>query len=150
MANSNSGSHPLPLTQTPGAGHPVLLFDGVCNLCNASVQWVLKRDTKGIFRFAALQSAVGQQLLKQNGALTEPFDSVVLVNNGRIYLCSDAVLELLWLLGGLWRGLYCFKILPRPLRDSLYNFVAKNRYRWFGRQEECWLPRPQWKDRFLN
>ena len=150
MSNVYSNGQPSPFEHMPGVGHPVLLFDGVCNLCNASVQWVLKRDNKGVFRFAALQSDAGQQLLKQHGSLPEQFDSVVLAAGGRIFLRSDAVLELLWLLGGFWRSLYCFKILPRPLRDALYNFVAKNRYRWFGRREECWLPKVEWKDRFLS
>lgn len=129
--------------------HPILLFDGVCNLCNASVQWVLTRDVKAQFRFAALQSELGQQLLKQHGLSAENFDTVVLAVKDKVFLRSDAPLEIVWRLGGFWKLLYAFKALPRPIRDGLYNFIAKNRYRWFGRQETCMLPRPEWKGRFL-
>ena len=128
---------------------PILLFDGVCNLCNASVQWVLLRDRKAVFRFAALQSDLGQKLLLQHGLSAENLDTVVLVIGEQIFLRSDAPLEIVRRLGGLWPLLYGFKILPKALRDAMYNFVAKNRYRWFGRQESCMLPRPEWKGRFL-
>lgn len=141
------------MLQTTGspihADHPILLFDGVCNLCNASVQWVLLRDKKAQFRFAALQSEIGQQLLKRHGLDSEHFDTVVLAVGENIFLRSDAPLEIARRLGGAWQLLYGFKIVPRPLRDALYNFVARNRYRWFGRQESCMLPRPEWKARFL-
>jgi len=129
--------------------YPILLFDGVCNLCNASVQWVLKRDRRGLFRFAALQSDVGQQLLQQHGLDSKNFDTVVLVESERVFLRSDAPLEIVRRLGGAWRLLYALKLIPRPLRDSVYNFVARNRYRWFGRQEVCMIPKPAWKERFL-
>lgn len=136
-------------SQKSTVNHPVLLFDGVCNLCNASVQWVLTHDHRAQFRFAALQSTVGQDLLRQHGLASENLDTVVLAVGERIFLRSDAPLEILKRLGGFWKLLYFFKILPRPVRDTLYNFVARNRYRWFGRREECMLPRPEWKDRFL-
>lgn len=129
--------------------NPVLLFDGVCNLCNASVQWVLLRDKKGIFRFAALQSDVGQSLLGQYNLDAQNFDTVVLVDHDRVYQRSDVPLEIVRRLGGLWQLLYIFKIIPRPIRDFVYNWIAGNRYRWFGRQETCMLPKPEWKDRFL-
>jgi len=128
---------------------PILLFDGVCNLCNASVQWVLKHDSKGIFHFAALQSDTGQALLRQHGLDALNFDSVVLVDGERIYLRSDAPLEVARCLGGFWWLLYVFKVIPRPIRDAIYNWVARNRYRWFGQREECVLPQPEWKARFL-
>ena len=128
---------------------PVLLFDGVCNLCNASVQWVLLRDKKGVFRFAALQSDVGQSLLGQYNLDAQNFDTVVMVNHDKVYLRSDVPLEIARRLGGFWQLLYAFKIIPRPIRDFIYNWIARNRYRWFGRQETCMLPRPEWKDRFL-
>ncbi len=129
---------------------PVLLFDGVCNLCNASVQWILTHDRRGVFRFAALQSETGQALLRQFGLDQETFDSVVLVQNDRIFLRSDAPLEIVRHLGGAWPLLYVFKIIPRFLRDAVYNWIARNRYRWFGRREACMLPRAEWKGRFLN
>ena len=147
-------SHSSSVTSTQSTSHqltnkPLLLFDGVCNLCNASVQWILKRDHRGEFRFTALQSELGQQLLLRHGLASEHFDTVVLVVGEHIFLRSDAPLEIVRRLGGFWRLLYVFKILPRPLRDALYNFVARNRYRWFGRMEACMLPRPEWKERFL-
>lgn len=128
---------------------PVLLFDGVCNLCNSSVQWVLLHDPKGIFRFAALQSETGQALLQKAGFPGDRIESVVLVDGDRFFMRSDAVLEAARRLGGPWRLLGLFRIVPRPLRDAVYNWIARNRYRWFGRQEQCMLPRPEWKGRFI-
>lgn len=128
---------------------PVLLFDGVCNLCNASVQWVLRHDRHGIFQFAALQSETGQSLLRKWGRPVEDFDSVVLVDGDRLLLHSDVPLEIARRIGGGWQLLYVFKIVPRPLRDAVYHWVARNRYRWFGRKAECMLPRPEWKGRFI-
>lgn len=130
--------------------HPVLLFDGVCNLCNASVQWVLLRDKKGVFRFAALQSEIGQHLLKARGMGGETLDSVVVVSGEQVLTHSDAPLEVVRLLGGGWSLLYVFRWIPRWIRDSIYRFIARNRYRWFGKQESCMLPRPEWKERFLS
>lgn len=128
---------------------PILLFDGVCNLCNTSVHWVLLRDHQAKFRFAALQSETGRFLLESRGVESGKLETVALVYNGSIYLRSDAVLETIWLLGGWWRVLYVFKVLPRPLRNGIYTLVASNRYRWFGRRDECLLPLPEWKERFL-
>lgn len=128
---------------------PVLLFDGVCNLCNGAVQWVLLRDRRGIFRFAALQSETGQVMLQRLGFSAEAFNTVVLVDGDRVYTRSDAALEVVRRVGGLWPVLYVFKIVPRPIRDAVYNWVASNRYRWFGRQEQCMLPRAEWKSRFV-
>lgn len=129
---------------------PVLLFDGVCNLCNAAVQWVLLRDRRAIFRFAALQSETGQRLLREANLPSGQLDTVVLADaDGRIFTRSDAALEIVRRLGGGWRLLYGFKIVPRFLRDAVYNWVARNRFRWFGRREECLLPRPEWRARFV-
>lgn len=128
---------------------PVLLFDGVCNLCDASVQWVLKRDRKAQFRFAALQSGIGRQLLAEHGMNPDAFDSVVLIDGDRVFTRSDAALEILRRLGGFWACWSVFQWIPRPLRDAVYNWVARNRYRWFGREDACHLPRPEWKSRFL-
>lgn len=129
--------------------HPVLLFDGVCNLCNASVQWVLLRDHKAHFRFTALQSETGQALLKQHGLDQMHFNSVVLVTAERIFLRSDAPLEVARRLGGGWQLLYVFKWVPRFIRDSVYEWISRNRYRWFGKKEACMLPKPEWKGRFV-
>jgi predicted DCC family thiol-disulfide oxidoreductase YuxK len=129
--------------------YPILLFDGVCNLCHGAVQWVLAHDRAGRFRFASLQSETGLALLRQHGLEGAALDSVVLIDGGRAYTHSAAVLRAAQLLGGPWAALSVFRFLPRSWRDGVYNWVARNRYRWFGRQESCWLPRPEWKERFL-
>lgn len=128
---------------------PVILFDGVCNLCNASVQWILKRDKAARFRFASLQSDTGRQLLAHFGLAGPAPDTVVVVWEGRLYTRSDAALEIARLLGSPWSWFSVFRIVPRRMRNALYNWVARHRYRWFGRRAECWLPRPEWKDRFI-
>jgi predicted DCC family thiol-disulfide oxidoreductase YuxK len=133
---------------------PTILFDGVCNLCNGFVQFVIRHDATGKFRFAALQSAAGQALLAAHGqqSLTSGAagpDSVVLVAGGRVYTHSAAVLRIAGHLGGIWRVVLVGWLLPRPWRDGLYRYVARHRYRWFGRQESCWLPTPALRARFL-
>ncbi len=128
---------------------PILLFDGVCNLCNASVQWVLKHDRKGVFRFAALQSDAGKALLRRFGMPSADFDTVVMVAGDRVFTRSDAALEIVRRIGGAWSLLTVFKIVPRPLRNAVYDWVARHRYRWFGRTESCMIPRPEWANRFL-
>ena len=130
--------------------HPILLFDGVCNLCNASVQFVLKRDTAGQFRFASLQSAAGQELLGQFEQAPADLSTVVLIEDGRLYTKSDAALRAARRLPGLWALLYGFIVLPRPLRNMVYDWIARNRYRWFGKEEQCMLPRAEWRERFIG
>ncbi|MEQ1746525.1 MAG: thiol-disulfide oxidoreductase DCC family protein [Saprospiraceae bacterium] len=128
---------------------PILLFDGVCNLCNASVQWVLKRDRRGLFRFAALQSEAGKQLLARSGLNDAQFDSVVLLIDGQALTRSDAAFGILRMLGAPWSWLAVLCWLPKSWRDAIYEWVARNRYRWFGRQEKCLLPKPEWRQRFM-
>lgn len=128
----------------------VLLFDGVCNLCNTSVKWVLLRDKKGEFKFAAIQSEAGQSLLKSFGLENQPLESVILLSGRQAYIKSDAAIKVASKLGGIWTIALVFRLVPRPVRDAIYDWVAKNRYRWFGKQEQCLLPQPEWKDRFLN
>ncbi len=132
----------------PGA---VILFDGVCNLCNGFVQFVIERDPSAQFRFASLQSEAGQQLLSAHGAAvpTAP-ETVVLVENGQVYTHSTAALRILRQLRGPWAWLYAAIVVPRPLRDAVYRFVARHRYQWFGRREACWLPTPELRTRFLQ
>lgn len=127
----------------------LILFDGVCNLCNGTVQWILKRDRKGIFRFASLQSPVGASVLQQHGLPPGALDSVVLSDGKNLYTRSEAVLEIARRLGWPWSLAVVFRIIPCPLRDGIYNWVARNRYRWFGHTETCLLPRPEWRERFL-
>ena len=132
-----------------GINSPILLFDGVCNLCNASVQWVLKHDKKALFRFAALQSATGQSLLQRSGLSPENFDTVVLLDGDQVFTRSDAALEISRRIGGVWSLLAAFRILPRPIRNAVYDWVARHRYRWFGKTESCMIPRPEWTNRFV-
>lgn len=130
----------------------IILFDGVCNLCNASVQFVIKRDKKDVFRFAALQSEQGQQLLAERNIDPDETDSIVLIEPGVAYYTrSRAAIEIASELGGGWRLLRIFEyILPTSLRDSLYNFIARNRYKWFGRKDQCMIPTPELKAKFLG
>lgn len=128
----------------------VLLFDGVCNLCNASVKWVILRDKKGIFKFAPIQSETGQSLLKQFGLDNQPLDSVILIANNKAYIKSDAAIKVMTELGGIGLLSSMFLLIPRKLRNIVYDWIANNRYRWFGKQEQCLLPQPEWKDRFLT
>jgi predicted DCC family thiol-disulfide oxidoreductase YuxK len=130
--------------------HPILLFDGVCNLCNGSVQLIIRRDPGARFRFASLQSEAGQRYLDELRIDRESVDSVVLIEGDRWYKEGDAALRIARHLGGPWRALGIFRLVPRPLRDRLYRFVARHRYRWFGKREACWLPTPELRQRFLD
>lgn len=142
-----SASEPL---QAPAAsGHPVLLFDGVCNLCNASVRFLVERDPAARLRFAALQSPVGQALLERFGLEREDFDTMVLVEGDRCATRSDAALRVVRYLSGAWPLLRVLRVVPRPLRDAVYGFVVRNRYRWFGRRDDCMVPTPELRARFL-
>lgn len=134
-------------------GSPTLLFDGVCHLCHGAVQWVIRHDPRAVFRFAALQSAAGQALLAGHAlalSARPTIDSVVLVDGDRLWVRSDAALEVLRRLGGIWGVLRILRLVPRPIRDAIYDWVARHRYRWFGRRDECWLPTPELRRRFLD
>jgi predicted DCC family thiol-disulfide oxidoreductase YuxK len=128
----------------------IVLFDGVCNLCNASVRFILKRDRKNLFYFASLQGAAGQELLRKFNMDTDQFNSFVLIEKNKIFTRSEAVLRVLKILGRGWKFLYAFIILPKFIRDAVYNLIAKNRYKWFGKKQECPLPLPEWKAKFLD
>lgn len=129
--------------------HPVLLFDGVCNLCNGSIQFVIERDPAAQFRFAPLQSPVAQELLAECGYESDTLDSIVLVENGECYAKSDAVIRTARHLGLPYSLLRPFGVLPARLRNLFYDFVAERRYRWFGRREQCMMPTPDLERRFL-
>jgi len=130
--------------------HSVILFDGVCNLCNGAVQFVIKRDNKNQFLFASLQSEEGKQILKELNFPANKMDSFFLVENGKVYDRSAAALKVVKKLSGLWSFLYGFIIVPKFMRDVVYNLIAKNRYQWFGRKDECMIPTPELKAKFLN
>jgi len=132
------------------SANAIILFDGVCNLCSASVQLVIRNDPKGYFQFASLQSIAGKELMLQyNLAEWDTPESLVLIENGKAYQFSTAALRIARKLKGLYPLLYIFIIVPPFIRNSVYNFIAKNRYKWWGKQESCWLPSPELKMRFL-
>ena len=141
-------------TMPKNPAHPaisrLLLFDGVCNLCNGAVQFVIERDAGRKFMFASLQSATGQERLRHFGLSTQHFDSFVLIEGERFYTESTAALRVARQMDGGWPLLYAFITVPAPVRNAVYRFVARNRYRWFGRQDSCAMPTPELKARFLN
>jgi predicted DCC family thiol-disulfide oxidoreductase YuxK len=128
---------------------PVILFDGVCNLCNGSVQFVIKHDTEKKFLFASMQSEAGQAILKHFGLPTENFNTFVVIENGIIYTKSTGVLKEASILGGWFKIFTIFYLVPAFVRDIFYNFVAKNRFILFGKKESCMIPTPELKARFL-
>ncbi|WP_135305711.1 thiol-disulfide oxidoreductase DCC family protein [Haloarcula amylovorans] len=144
------GSSDDDITRPPSTDHPVLLFDGVCNLCNGVVQFLVPRDLDGRLRFAPLQSEAGKALLARSGLPTDDLESVVLVEGDRAYTKSGAVVRVAELLGWPYRLASVGRLLPRRLRDTLYDFVADNRYDWFGRKEQCMIPDEDVSDRFLD
>jgi predicted DCC family thiol-disulfide oxidoreductase YuxK len=132
------------------ADKPVLLFDGVCNLCNRWVNFVIDRDPEGRIMFAPLQSDPAKQLLEEHRLDPGAMDTVVLIDDGRAFDRSEAVLRIAAYLKGPVRLLRIGRILPKKLRDALYNLVAHRRYHWFGKRDECRIPEPGLKDRFLE
>lgn len=135
------------MSDRPGA---IILFDGVCNLCSAAVQLVIKNDPAGFFHFASLQSEAGKTLLEQYHLPQQVNpESMVLIEAGRAFQYSAGALRIARRLKSWHRFLYPFIFLPAFLRDPVYKFIARNRYRWWGKQESCWLPTPELKGRFL-
>lgn len=141
--------------QQPSANNPVLLYDGVCGFCNKSVQMILDHDKRKEMRFAALQSDYGQQVISRHPEL-EKIDSVVFVEpesdaqQERVFIRSNAALRVAGYLGGAWRLLLIFRIIPRPVRDFFYDLFAKYRYKFFGKYDSCMLPAPGVRSRFLD
>jgi predicted DCC family thiol-disulfide oxidoreductase YuxK len=128
--------------------HPIILFDGVCSLCSASVQFIIARDPHAVFRFASLQSETGEALREKFGV--PEVDSLVLLEDGRYYTKSSAVLRICRRLAGAWKLFYIFRLVPKPLRDNVYDFVAEHRYEWFGKRGHCLMPTPDIRARFLD
>lgn len=129
---------------------PVVLFDGLCTLCDTSVQFLLDRDRGGVLTFASLQSEVGRALAGRDADTSDVLDTIVLVADGRTYVRSDAVLEIATRLPAPWSWLRWLRIVPRPIRDAAYRVVARHRVRWFGRRTECRIPTPALRARFLD
>lgn len=128
---------------------PVVFFDGVCNLCNGFIQFLVRHDRQRNFRYSPLQSTAGARLLQGYPVDTERLDSIVLLHNGNIYERSEAFLRICKELGGRYRLLWVFRVLPLSLRDALYNLIARYRYRIWGEKDHCMIPTPELMDRFL-
>ena len=129
---------------------PLILFDGVCNLCAWAVRFIIKRDPRGTFRFTALQSELGQRLLAQHHIDPASTDSFVLIEDGAAYTESTAALRVARRLRGAWPLCFAAIILPRFVRDPVYRFIARQRYRWFGKQNSCLVPTAELRARFLD
>lgn len=128
----------------------IILYDGVCNLCNASVQFVIKRDTKDVFRFVPLQSHLGNKILNHIGINREQTESIVLYEPGKAYFYkAEAALKIINEFGGLYYLLNILQILPKFISNTVYDYIAKNRYRWYGKQESCMMPTPELAAKFL-
>jgi predicted DCC family thiol-disulfide oxidoreductase YuxK len=137
------------LAEPSPESHDVVLFDGVCNLCNGSVRFIIARDPAAHFHFAALQSETARRLLTEARHIGRLPDSVALLQGGHVYTRSTAGLRIARRLRFPWPLLYGFTIVPRPLRDAVYDLIARNRYRWFGKRDACMLPTPELRSRFL-
>ena len=127
----------------------IVLFDGVCNFCNATVNFVIERDKTGYFKFAPLQSEIGEQMIAKHGIDPVDTDSVIVIENDRAYTHSSAALRIVKRLDGIWSWAYSFVIVPKPIRDLAYRIFAKYRYRLFGKQDACMMPTPEIRARFL-
>jgi len=128
----------------------LVLFDGVCNLCNGFVNFLILRDKKNKFHFGSLQSEKVKDILRQYNFSTESISTVILIENNKLYSQSTAVLKIVRKLNGAWPWMYAFIIVPIPIRDFLYKFVAKNRYKWFGKKDRCMIPTPGLKAKFVE
>lgn len=129
---------------------PVILFDGICNFCNSSVHFIIKRNPKGNIHFAALQSDAGLRLLNEYKLPAREMESIVFIENNRAYTQSTAALRISRQLRGLWPLCYVFILVPKFIRDGVYNWIARNRYKWFGVRQQCMIPTPAIKERFLT
>jgi predicted DCC family thiol-disulfide oxidoreductase YuxK len=129
----------------------IILFDGVCNLCDSAVQFIIKHDKKDAFRFVALQSGLGQQIIKYIGIDTKKVDSIILYEPGvAYYYKSSAAIRIAKYLGGIFYFAAIFKVLPTKFRNGVYDYIAKNRYKWFGKKESCMIPTKELQAKFLE
>lgn len=134
-----------------GSEKKIILFDGVCNLCNRSIQFVIKRDTNDEFRFATLQGKIGQRLAQERNIDISKVDSIILIEPGVAYYTkSTAALKIGQSFGGFWKMIRVLNLIPSTLRDIVYDWVAKNRYAWYGKQDACMIPTPELQAKFLD
>jgi len=131
-------------------GHPLIIFDGVCNYCCGVVNFIIRRDPSGVFRFAPFQSEAARKILVQYDYPVDTLDSFVLIEHGKLYTKSEAGLRVQKLLGGFHKLLYAFIVVPAPIRDAVYDYIARHRYEWYGKKDECMIPTPDIKSRFLE
>jgi predicted DCC family thiol-disulfide oxidoreductase YuxK len=137
---------------TKASNNPVIFFDGICNLCNASVSFIIRNDKAGNFRFASLQSEFAKTFLENNASFENGHilpDSLILAEDGKVYFRSEAALRIAGKMDGIWKALIIFRIIPLRWRDFLYDFIAKNRYQWFGKRQSCMVPAPDISQRFF-
>ena len=130
--------------------HPVVLFDGECNLCSSVVQFIIKHDPKKTFRYASLQSTFGQQVLQELGLPHNDFNSFILLENRRAYQRSTGALRVTRKLNGLWPALYGFILVPPFIRNAVYNLIGRKRFDWFGKRNTCWTPTNELKSLFID
>ena len=130
--------------------NPVILFDGECNLCSGSVQFIIRHDPRHLFRFASLQGSFGQEVLKKYHLPAAEFGSFILLENDAVYTKSSGALRVVKKLNRAWPLLYVFIIVPAFIRNAVYNLVAKNRYKWFGKKDTCWIPTPELSSLFID
>ena len=128
----------------------IILFDGVCNLCSSSVQFIIRRDKKNQFLFGSLQGNAAQEFGKKFDIAFDVFNSFILIDQNKVYTHSSAALRVLKYLGNGWQLFYAFIIIPEFLRDGIYNFIAKKRYKWFGKKDACWVPSQELQGKFLD
>ncbi|MGH7849497.1 MAG: thiol-disulfide oxidoreductase DCC family protein [Thermodesulfobacteriota bacterium] len=130
--------------------HPLVIFDGVCNYCCGVVNSIIRKDPGGVFRFAPFQSNSAKSILERYNYPADSLDSFVLIDEGKLYTKSEAGLRVQKLLGGIHKLLYAFIAVPAPVRDAVYDYIARNRYKWYGKKEECMIPDPEIRSRFLE
>lgn len=129
---------------------PVILFDGICNFCNSAVNFTIKRDKKAIIQYAPLQTEKGRMFLRQYNLPINEMKSFLFIEDGKVYTRSTAALRVCRYLRGIWPLCFVFMIVPRFIRDGIYDWIAKHRYKWFGVRQECMMPAPEVRKRFLS
>lgn len=130
--------------------HSVILFDGICPLCILSIQFIIKHDVNKIFRFASLQSSFANNELSKNSIPSKEISTIILIEENKVYTKSTAALKIAKQLNGIWKIFYLFIFIPPFIRNFIYDIIANNRYKWFGKKESCWFPSAALEDLFIN